>query len=348
MGMKITGFDQITAWISGAAISGLIFTGVWYAGKYMANRAIEADEQRAAAAQHDLKNLRNDTPAEHESQTSSKSEASTQHVTDHELQNEPLEHWGYTGNLAPWYWNGLNTKWAACGAKTGQSPIDISGAKLDESLKSLKFYYTHGITHMTLLHETVQGEVDHGSYMEWDGERYDLHHVMFRTPSEHRVNSLPWEMEIQLEHVAVTGKIILLSFLVTPGKPSELINYLTTDLPRMEGEVKDIERVNWGACCQRSEPTGPIPAQPPRRLASLTPNGLFLPIKSPPPKKPSTNSSCCKNQMCVPSIPWVNGYLAAVTAKIKTNKSKPTGNRFHGSHFTFFRGRFMGTHRPLE
>ena len=246
MGMKITGFDQITAWISGAAISGLIFTGVWYAGKYMANRAIEADEQRAAAAQHDLKNLRNDTPAEHESQTSSKSEASTQHVTDHELQNEPLEHWGYTGNLAPWYWNGLNTIWAACGAKTGQSPIDISGAKLDESLKSLKFYYTHGITHMTLLHETVQGEVDHGSYMEWDGERYDLHHVMFRTPSEHRVNSLPWEMEIQLEHVAVTGKIILLSFLVTPGKPSELINYLTTDLPRMEGEVKDIERVNWG------------------------------------------------------------------------------------------------------
>jgi carbonic anhydrase len=249
MAIKIKGFDQITAWIGGIALSALIFTGVWYGGKWIANHKLDADEERVAAAQKDLKNLaKTQSPenAHHEtSESMSESEGPQKNGSAHSSVGEPLERWGYTGNLAPWYWTNLNTKWAACGAKTGQSPIDISGAKLDAGLKSLKFYYNHGITRMTLLHETIQGEVDQGSYMEWDGERYDLRRVMFRTPSEHRVNGLPWEMEIQLEHIAVTGKIIFLSFLVTPGKPSEFINYLTSDLPRMEGEVKDIERVNW-------------------------------------------------------------------------------------------------------
>jgi carbonic anhydrase len=244
MAIKIKGFDQITAWIGGMAISGIIFAGIWYAGKWIANHKLEADEERVAAAQRDLKNLGKDTPR-HASPEAPHANESAQTASRAQSGSEPHEHWGYSGNLAPWYWSGLNTKWAACGAKTGQSPIDISGAKLDESLKSLKFYYSFGITHMTLQHETMQGDIDQGSYMEWDGERYDLRRAMFRTPSEHRVNSLPWEMEIQLEHVAVTGKIIFVSFLVTPGKPSEFINYVTSNLPRMDGETKDIERVNW-------------------------------------------------------------------------------------------------------
>ena len=254
MAIKIKGFDQITAWIGGLALSGMLFTGLWYMGKWIASYKLEADEARVAATERDLKIMADEINEEKSRKFSSRAsgDASTSTAApndqgiDNSNKKPPFERWGYSSNLAPWYWPTLNTKWAGCGSKTGQSPIDITGARLDEKLKSLKFYYAHGVTHFTLIHDTVEGSVDHGSYMEWEGERFDLRRMMFRTPSEHRVNSLPYEMEIQLEHVALTGKTLFLSLLVTPGKSSEFINYITADLPRMEGEIKDIERVNWG------------------------------------------------------------------------------------------------------
>ena len=163
----------------------------------------------------------------------------------HGAENQTFEGWGYTGNQAPWYWSTLNDKWQDCGAKTGQSPIDISGSRLDERLKALKFNYRHGITHLILHHQTVQGDVDGGSFLDWDGERFDLKRVFFRTPSEHRVNGLPWEMEVQLEHIAATGKILMVSVLITPGKATDFLGTFSEHLPRFKDDVKDLERLNW-------------------------------------------------------------------------------------------------------
>jgi carbonic anhydrase len=248
--MRLKGFDQVTAWFSGIMMSALVFTLIWYGSKYIASLDSEKDQARVETA---LKEIQEDEAKQSEndsadSKTGGKS--SLEHPSGTSFgkksgQTEAFAKFGYSGNLAPWYWASLNEKWHQCGLKSGQSPIDISGAKLDDRLKTLKFHYTHGVTRVTLGHQTIQGNVERGSYLEWDGERFDLNRVYFRTPSEHRVNGLPYEMEVQLEHSAVTGKTIMLSVLLTPGKTSELIENMAQHMPSMDEEIQEIERLNW-------------------------------------------------------------------------------------------------------
>jgi carbonic anhydrase len=245
LAIKIKGFDQITAGISGVALSGLLFTGIWYLGKCSATRELEAESQRFEQTEKDLKHL--------EEASSKKMLSSAEDLPSHNATEnlnvrasvETMEHWGYSGNLAPWYWAHLNERWKACASKINQSPVDISGAREDEGLKALKFNYFHGVTKLTFHHQTVQGDVERGSWLDWNGERFDLTKIYFRTPSEHRVNSLPWEMEVQLEHQAVTGSKIMVSVLITPGKSQDLLTRISENLPRVKDEIRDIDRLNW-------------------------------------------------------------------------------------------------------
>ena len=245
MAIKIKGFDQITATIGGIFLSGMLFTCIWYLGKYSAKLEEEEESRQVEEAEKNIKHLE-------EAAAKKLTEASANLPTGSATENlngraalDTVERWGYAGNLAPWYWPQLDEKWKACGAKANQSPIDISGAHEDESLKSLKLNYFHGVTKLTFHHQTVQGDVERGSWLDWNGERFDLKKVYVRTPSEHRVNSLPWEMETQLEHQSVTGEKIMLSVLMTPGKPNEVMSRLAQNLPRVKDEIKDIDRLNW-------------------------------------------------------------------------------------------------------
>ncbi len=245
MAIKLKGFDQITAMITGTALSGLVFTGIWYLGKCSATRESESESARLEQTEKELKSL--------EKAADDRLSATAERLPkDNATANlnigasvETLEQWGYSGNFAPWYWSQLNDRWKACGSKTNQSPVDISGAREDENLKALKLNYSHGVTKLTFHHQTIQGDIERGSWLDWNGERFDLTKVYFRTPSEHRVNSLPWEMEVQLEHTAVTGSKIMLSVLMTPGKSHDLMARIAANLPRVKDDVRDIERVQW-------------------------------------------------------------------------------------------------------
>ena len=248
MEIKFKGFDQITAWIGGIGISAIIFTGVWYTGKNIHKNIAATDSARVEQAEKDVAKFASESQRQLAEKASAQAEFTQEKSTETMTPGKPsstLESWGYAGNLAPWYWSSLNENWSECGKKINQSPIDISGSKPDERLKTLKFSFVHGVTHLTLHHETVQGDVERGSYLDWDGERFDLTRVFFRTPSEHRVNSLPWEMEVQLEHKNASGKTIMIAVLVTPGKPSKIIDQLAENLPRFKDDIQDHERLNW-------------------------------------------------------------------------------------------------------
>ncbi len=248
MDIKFKGFDQITAWVGGIGISALIFTGIWYTGKNIAKNITASEEKRLENVQKDLEKLsleqqKADTEKLETSEANSENK-STSHLTP----GQPIateDRWGYSGNLAPWYWASINPEWSNCGSKVNQSPIDISGSRLDEKLKTLKFNYNHGEASLTLRNATVQGDIQSGSFIEWDGERFDLTRVFFRTPSEHRVNGLPWEMEIQLEHKSARDQLLMVSVLVTTGKSSSIIANVAGNLPRFRDDIKDFSQLNW-------------------------------------------------------------------------------------------------------
>ena len=243
MALKIKGLDQITAWAAGIFGALGLLTIFWYGSQYYVNRAEEKKQADMQSVLHDLDSLKNKKKLEHSHHT--QDDAHKTHLRQNPAP-ATFHHYGYTGNLAPWYWANLNESWRLCESGSSQSPIDLSGARLDDRLKSLKFFYRHGVTSFSLSNQTVTGRIERGSYLEWDGERFDLSQVMFRTPSEHHVNSLPFEMELQLEHVALDGRKIMVSVLLTPGIHQSLLERVSKNIPGggMQ-DIQDIEQLKW-------------------------------------------------------------------------------------------------------
>jgi carbonic anhydrase len=245
MAGRLRGLDQISAWFGGILAAAGVMAVVWYGSKFYVNKVEEkrAAEITATIAEIDKTNQELTDRVTEPGKTGPK-EHGTPHGSPQKAQT-PLQNYGYTGSLAPWYWANLHEKWSQCGATSGQSPIDLSGARLDERLKSLKFYYQHGITSVSFEHQTVTGQIERGSYLEWEGERFDLEKVFVRTPSEHRANSLPFEMEVQLEHSSIDEKKVMVAILFSPGKGNDLLERLAQNIPTIPGDSREIERANW-------------------------------------------------------------------------------------------------------
>jgi carbonic anhydrase len=59
------------------------------------------------------------------------------------------------------------------------------------------------------------------------------------------VNSLPFELEAQLEHTAVDGRKLMVSTLFTPGKSNDLMERVAKNIPTLPDDTRDIDRANW-------------------------------------------------------------------------------------------------------
>lgn len=245
MAGRLRGLDQISAWFGGILAAAGVMAAVWYGSKFYVNRVDEKKAAEIAATIREIETIKtNNADSEIDQPQSEHAGHSAPHGTTPKSAS-PLENYGYSGNLAPWYWANLHEKWSRCGLATGQSPIDLSGARLDERLKSLKFFYQHGVTSVSFEHQTVTGTIERGSYLEWEGERFDLQKLYVRTPSEHRANSLPFEMEVQLEHSSIDDKKLMVSVLFSPGKTNELIERIAQNIPTIPGDTRELERANW-------------------------------------------------------------------------------------------------------
>lgn len=250
---KIKGLDQISAWVGGILAAGAVMTIVWYGTKFYVGKEEEKRSAEIAATIREIEDVKIDARENGATHAQSEHKAQNDEAPNRLEQAMPHQNYGYSGNLAPWYWANLSDKWHRCGSETGQSPIDLSGATLDEKLKSLKIYYQHGTASLSFQHQTLKIRVERGSYLEWEGERFDLEHVYTRTPSEHRVSSLPFDMEIQLEHMSINHKKLMVSVLIVPGKSNPLIERLAQNIPTIPEDTREIARVTWADVLPRKK-----------------------------------------------------------------------------------------------
>lgn len=242
MAFTIKGLDQVTAWIGGVVIAGAVIGVVLFLGKSADKSQDALKEARAKIAEELLAEATNTSRKD----TASVASDSSVEPPPQELPaKHPVSAFSYTGASAPWRWSDLKEEWRLCGTGKRQSPIDLSGAKIDAKLKALKFNYQHGVTNLSFANQTLQGDVEFGSWLDVDGDRYDLKNVSVHTPSEHRVNGLPFEMEIQLQHQELSGRVIIVAVLLTAGKSNPTLLRIAKDLPRYEGETGSLNRFLW-------------------------------------------------------------------------------------------------------
>jgi carbonic anhydrase len=185
--------------------------------------------------------------------------AGATHVSAHaapieERPEVPKSEWTYAGERGSSRWGSLKHDFADCRSGRMQSPIDLVSASPRGRLAPIGFNYVPvplmvrnegpllralNSTRCTLL--TGAGRHD----------RFALLHYELHTPSEHTIDGVAYDMEMELVHRNSEGKIAIVSLLFRAGDENPVLAPLldnapeerTTELLRVSGVVIDLPKL---------------------------------------------------------------------------------------------------------
>lgn len=153
--------------------------------------------------------------------------ATTQHA-DHKDQH--AAHWSYAGSTGPAHWATLSPEYALCATGRSQSPIDIAAA-LPRDLSNIVFSYQPSPLNIVNNGHTVQVNYAPGSFIEIDGERFELAQFHFHAPSEHTLKGAHADVEMHLVHKSVEGRLAVVGVMVREGVPNPMFDPIAGSIP---------------------------------------------------------------------------------------------------------------------
>ena len=157
--------------------------------------------------------------------------------------------WSYQGKTGPLDWGKLDPAYRVCAKGHEQSPIDIRGAHLNKALQPIEFHYISGPVKLENTGNTVRVYVDPGSYIVYDGVRYDLQQFHFHPPSEEAVKGKLTDMVVHIVHKSAEGKmaVIAVRFTMDRGDSNAVMAALWPHLPTRTGETEKVaDMINPG------------------------------------------------------------------------------------------------------
>lgn len=232
--------DQTTAWIGAFFAVGAIGGALYGIYKYTDKKYVEEQQQIADQKLERFTRVQKELQEKikkHQADEAGQEEGNK----DLTFKAQSSGKWGYSGSLGPAYWSQFSAANKNCDSKSGQSPIDLFGSRLDAKLKPIKIFYGRQQAAVALFNQTVRMAINPGSYVEVNGDPFDLKEIVFRTPSEHHLQGLPYEMEVQLIHRNPRGQTVIVSTLVKAGKHDAVAPF---DLPEYEGDQRFLNAFN--------------------------------------------------------------------------------------------------------
>lgn len=240
------GLDQITAWILAVVLTGGTGAGIFFLTKWSASHHVaDGDEVShhglAHGEDHGAAPLGAPTNAAdgHASpELAAPSPHAAEHGDDHGDAKPAVKSeggrgvaWEYKGSSGPEHWGDLADAYRTCKSGKHQSPVDIDEPVTNGKLLPIKFHYKEADVVWKNNGRSVLGEMPTGNFVEVDGDRYDLVQFHFHAPSEHKVASAPYDMELHLMHKNTEGKFVEIAVLFEEGKANKSLAGLWKDLP---------------------------------------------------------------------------------------------------------------------
>ncbi|MBP9707185.1 MAG: carbonic anhydrase family protein [Oligoflexales bacterium] len=198
----------------------------------------EVEELASHQKEHEIEEQpsSNELPAEEVTENATHDQqAAVEHKADHPPTIEHLsEEWSFSGEeRGPGSWATLNDSYKLCGTGQHQSPIDLEKFERKNLPRLNLFYkietadlYHNGNTVVLEMNDEKSGTLDAG------GKVFYLKKIMFRTPSEHKDDSITYGMEIQLFHEDESGRIAILSLFVDQGNRNRSLDLVWEQLPK--------------------------------------------------------------------------------------------------------------------
>ncbi len=163
------------------------------------------------------------------------------------LHSAPSSHagpWGYDGAKGPENWGTLDPAYQACSDGVQQSPIDLAG-NIRAQLPAINLNYVSGALRIVNTGHTVQVNSPDGSTLTLDGKSYKLKQFHFHAPSEHRVNSIAFDMEIHFVHQAEDGSLAVVGLMVRQGGTNKGLTGIVDNLPAGVNQEVEVAGVNF-------------------------------------------------------------------------------------------------------
>lgn len=141
--------------------------------------------------------------------------------------------WSYEGSGAPDHWSRLRPEYGGCAAGRRQSPIDIrDGIAVD--LEPIQFFYKPAAFRVTDSLHSLRMTVYNGGMM-LQGRNYELDRIEFHQPSEFTVDGKAYDMEAQLVHRSVDGRLAIVSVFLEKGTENAVVQAALNNLPLEKG-----------------------------------------------------------------------------------------------------------------
>jgi carbonic anhydrase len=113
-----------------------------------------------------------------------------------------------------------------------QSPINISENLCSPGMHIIDLHYDKSQEHIDHREHTIELQYDPGSYLEFDGDRYEFLQFHFHTPSEHLINNMEYPLEMHMVHFSdENDHFLVLSIMFEQGSPDHFIDQFLKDVP---------------------------------------------------------------------------------------------------------------------
>lgn len=160
-----------------------------------------------------------------------------QAIAEKPPENHHLVHWSYGGARNPTRWGELSEAYILCKTGKSQSPINFNlNMNYPKDAQPINFNYRNIPLKIKNNGHTIQVDYTHGSFMEIDGEKYQLRQFHFHTPSEHTVEETAYAMELHLVHQNQAGNLAVVGVFIDEGAENYFLQQIWDYLPETEAE----------------------------------------------------------------------------------------------------------------
>ncbi len=168
------------------------------------------------------------SPEEHHEETAADEAnhtASIEHIS---------EDWSYSGeDIGPSNWASLNDSYKLCETGQIQSPIDLEKF---ERKKLPRLNLSYKVETADLYHDgktvVLEFKDENAGTLDAGGKIFYLNKLVFRTPSEHKDDSITYSMEVQLFHQDESGRTAVLALFVDQGTKNQSLDLIWEQLPK--------------------------------------------------------------------------------------------------------------------
>ncbi|KAH7098885.1 putative carbonic anhydrase [Auriculariales sp. MPI-PUGE-AT-0066] len=159
--------------------------------------------------------------------------------------NITLPTWGYDGETGPINWASMNNNYTACRTGTTQSPIVLT-ANITYTAEAPKWNLTNvEEADFENLGSTIEVLLSDGT-LEYGGTVYKIKQFHMHTPSEHRINSEYFPLEVHFVHQSDAGDLAVVGILFELSEDGTSTKFITSTLTNLHEIVEPATTTKTG------------------------------------------------------------------------------------------------------